>query len=133
MYSKYERFSLQAGASKGAPNEAFERHRTSTIEEVTAATQGGGKRKVFGGGAREMHDNDVAIICERGYSAEAAGTALRNNNYNVAAALKVNRDNFADIGIGTFFIGMINLICFVDEYSYFFLIETVLCCSNYFV
>ncbi|OQR77500.1 tudor domain-containing protein 3-like [Tropilaelaps mercedesae] len=78
----------RAGASKGAPNEAFERHRTSTIEEVTAATQGGGKRKVFGGGAREVHDNDVAIICERGYSAEAAGTALRNNNYSVTAALK---------------------------------------------
>lgn len=57
---------------------------------MTAATQSGNKRKVFGGGAREMHDNDVAIICERGYSAEVAGTALRNNNYNVAAALKVN-------------------------------------------
>lgn len=79
---------LQAGVTKAAPNEAFERHRMSNIEEVTA-NQPTAKKKVFGSGAREMHDADIAQICAKGFSAEAAANALRNNSYNVTAALQV--------------------------------------------
>ncbi|XP_003745462.1 tudor domain-containing protein 3 [Galendromus occidentalis] len=77
----------RAGVTKVAPNEAFERHRMSNIEEVTA-NQPTAKKKVFGSGAREMHDADIAQICAKGFSAEAAANALRNNSYNVTAALQ---------------------------------------------
>lgn len=68
------------------PNESFEKHRQMTIAEISRAKEG--KVKVFGGGKQQPQDGDIAQLVGLGYSVDAAVSALKTHNCDIAAAMQ---------------------------------------------